>query len=194
LPTLFQWINQFMAHFAVHSPVPRSSPSPKKCRRVFRPDEDSQLASLVAKFGVRNWDDVAKHMPDRTARQCRDRWKFYVCPSVNRAPWTVEEDRLLLSKHREIGGKWSVLCQFFQSRSLNNVKNRWNSVIRKVRAFNMDENSDRDFLYCAYLITQAVSPFGEPGPEGPPFQPNEDPLSVFQVERLLNHDVEGKFF
>jgi hypothetical protein len=163
----------------------------KKSRKVFRQEEDDQLASLVETYGTRCWDLIASHMPGRTARQCRDRWKFYVCPSVNRAPWTPEEDRLLLKKHHEIGGKWCVLCKFFQNRSLNNIKNRWNSVIRKVRAFNMDENCDTDFLYCAHLITQSVSSLIEQQPEEQEMT-EKDPLSIFQIERLLNPPIERK--
>jgi hypothetical protein len=58
----------------------------RKCRRVFHQAEDEDLAGLVDKFGTENWEKVAEFMPDRTPRQCRDRWNFYVRPSVNRAP------------------------------------------------------------------------------------------------------------
>jgi hypothetical protein len=161
----------------------------KHSRKVFSADEDKRLSALVGSFGNRSWDIVARYMPNRTARQCRDRWKFYVCPSVNRAPWTPEEDQLLFAKYGEVGGKWSVLCQFFENRSLNNVKNRWNSVTRKVHALKLDANSLGDFLYCANLITQPTTPERLSSPSEREI-PEADPLSIFQIARLLNPPKE----
>jgi hypothetical protein len=166
----------------------RASGEPrKKYRKVFNQLEDEQLVKLVARFGRRSWDVVASYMPDRSARQCRDRWKFYLCPSVNRAPWSVEEDRLLLAKFRELGPRWCALCQFFENRSLNNVKNRWNSVIRKVRATGLDESSEQDFLHCAKLITQQTifDPNAAQAPETE--EGSVDPEEFFQITNLLNH-------
>jgi hypothetical protein len=159
--------------------------SAKITRRVFRPEEDERLATLVGSFGGGSWDAISSYMPGRTARQCRDRWKFYLCPSVNRAPWTPAEDCLLFTKHQEIGGKWSVLCQYFENRSLNNVKNRWNSVVRKVRALRLNENSLQDFLHGANLITPVAISNGAPSSDEREIQ-QDDPLSIFQIARLLN--------
>ena len=74
----------------------------KKYRKVFSPHEDEQLAELVERMGAKNWDVIASYIPNRTARQCRERWKFYLCPSVNRTPWTSDEDRRLLCKYRAV--------------------------------------------------------------------------------------------
>jgi hypothetical protein len=158
----------------------RWSPIAKKYRQEFRQEEDAILIHLVGAFGVHNWKHIAMHMINRTPRQCRDRWQCYLSPSVNRTPWTPEEDRLLLSKYREIGGKWSMLCPFFRNRSLNNVKNRWNTIIRKVRAFGMDETSDHDWLRCAGLINHAPENTEDPA------SPSDNPTLVFQIARLLN--------
>jgi hypothetical protein len=158
----------------------------KKYRKVFNQFEDEQLVQLVSRFGRGSWDVVANYMPDRTARQCRDRWKFYLCPSVNRAPWSAEEDRLLLVKFRELGPHWCALCEFFEHRSLNNVKNRWNSVMRKVRALDLDEGSEQDFLHCAKLITQQTA--GDPSSQAQePEDGSPDAEEFFQITNMLNH-------
>jgi hypothetical protein len=166
---------------------------PKKYRSIFNQLEDEQLTKLVARLGRRSWDAVASYMPGRSARQCRDRWKFYLCPSVNRGPWTAEEDRLLLTKYRDLGSKWSILCQFFENRSLNNVKNRWNSVIRKVRASNLDDTSDEDFLQCARLITQQTTQAAAQGTEQGMEEVLPDPEEFFQITNLLNHPATEIF-
>jgi 23S rRNA U2552 (ribose-2'-O)-methylase RlmE/FtsJ len=170
-------------------PVTQPGPAEpaKKYRKVFNQFEDEQLVKLIGRFGRRSWDVVASYMPNRSARQCRDRWKFYLCPSVNRAPWTAEEDQLLLAKYRELGPRWSALCQFFENRSLNNIKNRWNSVVRKIKATGLDERSEEDFLRCAKLITQqsAVEPQRPPLPS--PEDGSQDAEEFFQITNLLNH-------
>jgi hypothetical protein len=73
---------------------------------------------------------------------------------------------VLFAKYQEIGGKWSVLCQYFQNRSLHSVKNRWNSVVRKLHALGLNVNSLRDFQHGANLITPAVHPEAAPSPGG----------------------------
>ena len=161
----------------------------KKYRKGFSRIEDEQLMRLVARMGARNWDIIASYIPDRTARQCRDRWKFYLCPSVNRTPWTAEEDQLLLRKYREIGPKWSQLCQYFENRTLNNVKNRWNSVIRKVRTWKLDEQSEKDFLYCAKMITQQS--MYKQGEEQKRNVVMPDPSFFFNISNLLNTGTEA---
>lgn len=126
----------------------------KKMRKVFTPEEDKTLLYLVNSLGTKNWDIISSGFPNRSARQCRDRWKFYLCPLVNNGPWTEEEDRLLFRKYMEIGSKWAIICQNFGNRSINNVKNRWYSVIRRVRMNKLNENDEIAFLQCANVITQ----------------------------------------
>jgi hypothetical protein len=169
---------------------PYSAPTPKKSKQSFRPDEDNRLTNLVRKCGPHNWNVIASQMPDRTARQCRDRWQVYLCPSVNRTPWTPDEDKLLLAKCRDIGGKWSIICQYFHHRTLNNVKNRWYTVVRKVRALGLDETSDSDWLACARLIT-GTRPLVSTDSPGDSNSALPDPLSVFQISRLLNNPVQS---
>jgi hypothetical protein len=159
-----------------------------KYRKVFSQYEDDQLAALVTQFGTSSWDSVAKYMRTRTARQCRDRWNHYISPTVNLNPWTAAEDKLLFAKYHEIGGRWSVLCQFFSRRTLNNVKNRWNSVMRKLRAIGLNADSERDFLYCGELISRAGGRVEFPNVQKPPQQVPE-PAPPFDVRRLLNRPV-----
>jgi hypothetical protein len=98
----------------------------------------------------------------------------------------VEEDRLLLAKYRDFGPRWSILCKFFTNRSLNNIKNRWNSVVRKARASGLDENSEPDFLHCGSLITQHQMVNQRPDPQEPT-EGLPDPEEFFQITNLLNH-------
>lgn len=64
-------------------------------------------------------------MKDRTARQCRERWKNYLSPDVRNGPWTIEEDNLLLELVPKMGTQWAKIAKSFNSRTDTNVKNRF---------------------------------------------------------------------
>ena len=100
-------------------------------RRKFSPEEDAKLQQLVEEKGARRWDEIAKEMPGRTGRQCRDRFKNYLQPELVNGPWTEDEDTLLRTKVEEIGLHWSLICAAFPGRSQSNVKNRWYSHLSK---------------------------------------------------------------
>lgn len=101
--------------------------NPPKCisRNKFSLEEDHNLVKLVQHFGPNNWKRISSLMKDRTPRQCRERYKKYLSGSFSNEPWTPEEDELLLQKYNELGPKWTVIANFFKSRSNINVRNRY---------------------------------------------------------------------
>jgi hypothetical protein len=104
---------------------PRSSKSSGTSKRKFSPEEDERLTAIVRQFGDSNWKLIAARMGGWDCRQCRERWKNYLCPNVCKDPWTPEEDRLLEAKYDEFGSQWSLIARFFPSRTDVNIKNRW---------------------------------------------------------------------
>ena len=96
----------------------------RKLRRVFSASEDAKLKSLVAEFGENKWWVIANKMGTRNSRQCRDRWRSYLRPSIVDSPWTSEEDKLLLEKFKEFGPRWSVISHYMPQRSDISLKNR----------------------------------------------------------------------
>jgi hypothetical protein len=70
-------------------------------------------------------------MPGRTARQCRDRYKNYLMESLVNAPWSPEEDAILLDRFQLLGPKWVEIGKLLHGRSGNNVKNRWYKHLKK---------------------------------------------------------------
>lgn len=103
-------------------------------KRKFTPEEDEKLRELVQSHGQKQWDVIARNIStDRTARQCRDRWKHYLSPSVSQKEWTITEDRLLLTCTQKYGAQWAALVKFFPGRTDINLKNRWNKLQRKSR-------------------------------------------------------------
>lgn len=112
-----------------------------KTRSQFSQQEDDKLKQLVSKYGDDNWIRVSKEMNGRNMRQCRERWKHYLSPSVTNKKWTEEEDCLLRQKYAEFGPKWVMLTQFFTNRTDVNIKNRWVVLLRKDAASQLHQQS-----------------------------------------------------
>ncbi|KAA0173087.1 hypothetical protein FNF27_05436 [Cafeteria roenbergensis] len=92
-------------------------------------EEDEALRRSVAK-GMANWGAVARDVPGRTAKQCRERWGNYLAPNVVQGGWTGAEDLLLLERHRDLGRKWATIARAIKGRSENSVKLRFKSLER----------------------------------------------------------------
>ena len=96
-------------------------------------DEDKIVSDLVGKHGVGNikWSVIAARLPGRLGKQARERWYNHLDPSLNKNPWTPEEDKKLMSLQKEMGNRWCEIAKLLVGRSENAVKNRWNSAMRK---------------------------------------------------------------
>ena len=95
-------------------------------KRTFTAYEDAMIKLLASKSKTINWKSIAKYIPGKTTRQCRERYQTYLAPGINVSPWTREEDELLAQKYKELGSKWSEISTFFNGRSANALKNRFN--------------------------------------------------------------------
>lgn len=99
-------------------------------KQKFSPEEDEELRGYYNQYGA-DWKMIAALMKNRTARQCRDRWKNYLSPNVSTRPWTAEEDALLFEKFKEYGRQWSIIAKFFNQRTDIHIKNRWVTISNK---------------------------------------------------------------
>jgi hypothetical protein len=101
-------------------------------RGAWSQGEDDLLASGVRRFGSKKWTDIAKLVPNRTAKQCRERWCNRLAPTVRHEPFEAWEDQIIVEKQRELGNRWSAIARQLQGRSANAVKNRWYSGLKNV--------------------------------------------------------------
>ena len=97
----------------------------------FSAEEDALIIKLVKKFGEKAWSSVAARIPNRTARQIRERYKNYLSPDVNNSPWTAEEDARLLMLVAEHGPKWSKIMAHFRNRTDVSIKNHYILIQRR---------------------------------------------------------------
>lgn len=97
--------------------------------RRFTKEEDELLKKLAREKKSKTWKEIAKHLPGRSACQCRDRYNQYLFKEVSNKPWTTEEDEIIVEKYRQFGPHWVRIASFLPGRSGNNVKNRWNGAL-----------------------------------------------------------------
>ena len=112
-----------------------SNKNKPRSRTPFSKEEDSLLRSLVNAYGEHNWYAVAAQMPNRSVRQCRERYQLFLSGQIKKSKWTPEEDALLIRKHAELGSQWKTLEVFFNGRTSYNIRNRWISLSRGVNKF-----------------------------------------------------------
>lgn len=59
-------------------------------------EEDQLLIQAVQQYDERNWREIAKRVPGRTAIQCLHRWKKILRPGQIKGPWTHSEDQIIV--------------------------------------------------------------------------------------------------
>jgi hypothetical protein len=63
------------------------------------------IISYVANHGEQQWSSLAKIMKNRTRKQCRERWKNHLDPSICRDEWKDSEDQLIIESVKKNGIK-----------------------------------------------------------------------------------------
>ena len=122
--------------------TPRTPQTPrteiKKSKNIipWSKTEDEQLRKGVEKYGIDNWEIIAESFPQRTKKQCKERYHNHLDPNITRKAWTEEEDNLMLMYRQQFGNKWSEITKYIPGRTANQIKNRFFSHF----AEHMDEN------------------------------------------------------
>ena len=116
----------------------------KKVSKKWTEEEQHVLLEAVNQHGseIINWADVARSVPGRTGKQCREKWKNDLRPDISKEPWTSREEYILSRAHSEVGNQWSEIAKYLPQRSENSIKNHWNATLRSKA-----ETKTRTFLW-----------------------------------------------
>jgi hypothetical protein len=97
--------------------------------------EDSKLKDAVQTHGGNNWGAIAALVPDRTRRQCRDRWLHALHLSVDpttarRGKWTADEHiKLKDAVQMHNGNNWGAIAALVSDRTSNQCRDRWRHAL-----------------------------------------------------------------
>ncbi|CAK8569810.1 unnamed protein product [Lathyrus sativus] len=102
-------------------------------RGPWSPDEDAKLKSYVEIHGtVENWISLPQKADlKRCGKSCRLRWMNYLRPNIKHGGFTEEEDTTICTLYNQIGSRWSVIASKLHGRTDNDVKNYWNTKLKK---------------------------------------------------------------
>ncbi|KAL7585017.1 hypothetical protein Lser_V15G44850 [Lactuca serriola] len=112
---------------------------------LWSPEEDEKLIKHITKFGHGCWSSVPKLAGlERCGKSCRLRWINYLRPDLKRGTFSQQEEKLIIELHAVLGNKWSQIAAQLPGRTDNEIKNLWNSSIKKkLRQRGIDPNTHK---------------------------------------------------
>ncbi|RAL43623.1 hypothetical protein DM860_017366 [Cuscuta australis] len=95
-------------------------------------EEDKKLMIFILNNGQCCWRAVPKLAGLlRCGKSCRLRWINYLRPDLKRGLLSESEEKMVIDLHAQLGNKWSKIASHLPGRTDNEIKNLWNTHIKK---------------------------------------------------------------
>ncbi|CAO2182183.1 unnamed protein product [Urochloa humidicola] len=122
-------------------------------------EEDQRLIAYIKAHGEGCWRSLPKAAGLlRCGKSCRLRWMNYLRPDLKRGNFTDDDDELIIKLHALLGNKWSLIAGQLPGRTDNEIKNYWNTHIkRKLMSRGIDPQTHRPLSGGGSAAAAAVS-------------------------------------
>nr|CAD1825233.1 unnamed protein product [Ananas comosus var. bracteatus] len=96
------------------------------------PEEDQKLLAYIEEHGHGCWRALpAKAGLQRCGKSCRLRWTNYLRPDIKRGKFSIQEEQTIIQLHALLGNRWSAIATHLPKRTDNEIKNYWNTHLKK---------------------------------------------------------------
>ena len=112
----------------------------KRGRGIWTDEENKYLIDLIQGKKRMSWNEVAVSLSEKcgtskTGKQCRERYRNYANPALEKSEWKSQEKLLFLVLHQIYGNQWSNIAKHLNQRSDVVVKNYFYSITRKAMKY-----------------------------------------------------------
>ncbi|GKV47092.1 hypothetical protein SLEP1_g54020 [Rubroshorea leprosula] len=153
-------------------------------------EEDDLLKRCIQRYGEGRWHQVpVKAGLNRCRKSCRLRWLNYLKPNIKRGKFEDDEVDLIIRLHKLLGNRWTLIAGRLPGRTANDVKNYWNSHIRKTVGY-CTKKGHKDDQKTAQIKVIKPKPWTLPRRLAGPSKPENE---ILLWESLLdgNQNEEG---
>ncbi|KAA0039462.1 hypothetical protein IC582_020696 [Cucumis melo] len=96
------------------------------------PEEDQKLLDYIKEHGHGSWRALpSKAGLQRCGKSCRLRWINYLRPDIKRGKFSLQEEQTIIQLHALLGNRWSAIATHLPKRTDNEIKNYWNTHLKK---------------------------------------------------------------
>mmetsp|Transcript_18332 Transcript_18332/g.25489 ORF Transcript_18332/g.25489 Transcript_18332/m.25489 type:complete len:332 (-) Transcript_18332:12-1007(-) len=116
---------------------------------VWKDTEDQILKAAVMKYGLNQWDRISSLLINKTARQCKSRWIFWLNPKLKKSQWSFEEDERLIYLSYIFPSQWSTIAPYL-NRTPEQCVERFDKLVNLKAVYVKEKDYIIDPRYTTY--------------------------------------------